>query len=85
MNDMHLYAIYDRVAMQFQAPFVAVNDGTAIRMFVANCKHPDLAYLCSDMDLYKVGKMTVDTGEIITDGKPDFLYRLSGNEVNDGD
>lgn len=74
-----LYLVYDRVAMVFNAPFPATNDGVAIRMFKAQCKTPDTALISSDLDLFKLGELDLKTGEVTLCEKPEFLYR---NEVN---
>ena len=84
MNNLKLYAIYDRCAMQFQPPFAAVNDAVAIRMFATNCKHPEVSAIAGDLDLYYVGEIDYSTGEITpAEGKPVFLHRLTLQEVND--
>lgn len=86
MKTMRLYALYDRVAMQFQAPFCSVNDGTAVRMFISNCRHPELAYIAGDLDLYFIGELDIATGEFSSDGKPVFIHRVTESEViKDGD
>lgn len=76
-----LYAYYDRVAMLFAAPYPAVNDGVAIRFFKSFCQDPQVHGV--DLDLYRLGVLDQNTGEITVDGKPEFIFRMS--EVsNDG-
>lgn len=77
MNTVSLYLVYDRVAMVYNAPFPATNDGVAIRMFKAQCKaNGETALIASDLDLYKFGDLDLKTGEFKSGGKPEFLYRL---------
>lgn len=83
MNNLKLYAIFDRCALQFQPPFAAVNHSVAIRMFTTNCKQPGVDSIAGDLDLYYVGEIDYHTGEIIpAEGKPVFLYRIAESEAS---
>jgi len=85
-NELFLYMAYDRVGMVFNAPFAAINDACAIRMFKGNAKHPEIAVIADDLDLYKLGSLDPKTGEFkyADDScKPVFLFRLA-EEVNNG-
>lgn len=64
------YAIYDRKAEVYSAPFLEVKDGTAIRAVQdavmsdpnhAFAKHP------SDFSLHRLGTFEDTTGEIVTE------------------
>ena len=73
-----LYSIYDRVAGVFNAPFAAINDSVAVRMFKTACtsEHSEYFAYAQDLDLFKLGSLDQKTGDVQISDKPEFLYRI---------
>lgn len=59
-----LYLIYDKIAEQYGAPFVSLNDATATRSFNAQIVSNSLAEP-SDFELYNCGIFSTDNGSIV--------------------
>lgn len=76
-----LYAIKD-TKVGFMPPFIQVNDGVAVREFknIVNDKSGVVAINYSDMELYCLGLINLDNGEI-SDNSPKFI--INGSSVKD--
>lgn len=75
---MRLYAIYDKKAMSYGEPIMAVNDAVMCRTIkdVIAGAHPVARYP-EDYDLYALGDYDVDTGKIDVDVNRVFVCNLS--------
>nr|QJB20866.1 MAG: nonstructural protein [Microvirus sp.] len=62
-----MYAVRDRVADFFSPPFLARNDGEAMRMFDASFRQapPDAHLNRDDLQLFAVGEFDDLSGEIV--------------------
>lgn len=62
----NIYAIKDN-KMGFESIFIAPNNAAAIRMFGDTCRNDDTLFAQhpEDFELYKIGELNGDTGEII--------------------
>lgn len=65
-----LYSVYDKKSKTFAAPFVEINDGTAIRaiqdLIASNQSHP-FARHGEDFELVRVGSFNEQSGNIDED------------------
>lgn len=68
---MELYSIKDTVSGSFSFPMALKNQNVAIRYFRAFLDKSDFAR--ADYQLFKVGIMNEESGEIFTDGCPSFI------------
>lgn len=59
-----LYSIYDSVAKEFAAPFIANNDDHALRLFNNALGQAVKSGFSDDFELYKVAVFNVTTGMI---------------------
>lgn len=60
---VNLYSCYDRVSHTYSEPFVAVNEGVAKRRFDYVMSQSKM--VAFDMQLFLIGTMNTDTGEIV--------------------
>ncbi|QCS36303.1 nonstructural protein [Capybara microvirus Cap1_SP_223] len=58
-------------------PFASVNDDTARRTFTSICNHPQNTWLAPDYELFCVGSLSCESGEI----SPCHEYITAGCEV----
>lgn len=66
------YAVYDRKAEQYSAPFLEVKDGTAIRAIqdmVINSPDHSFAKHPTDYSLHRLGVFEDETGDITVEKK----------------
>lgn len=70
----NLYVIYDKVAQQYGAPFVSLNDATATRQFTHQISQ-NLMAEPSDFELYCCGIFSTDTGKIVPQDTLRFLRK----------
>lgn len=75
----NLYAIYDRITVQYSEPRTFINDGSAVRWFNGVMK--ESKFQASDFELYCIGSYNVDLGVISAFEKPLFVVR---GEVDNG-
>lgn len=68
---MELYSIKDTVSGSFSFPMALKNKNVAIRYFRSFLDKSDFAR--SDFQLFIVGIMNEESGEIFTDGCPSFI------------
>ena len=76
-----LYAIKD-TKVGFMPPFIQVNDGVAVREFknIVNDKSGVVAVNYQDMELYYLGSINLENGEI-SDTTPKFI--INGSNVKE--
>ena len=73
------YAVYDRKAEIYSAPFLEIKDGTAIRAIqdvVINNKDHAFAKHPKDFSLFKLGEFDEQTGIITGRDKPQILIEV---------
>lgn len=65
---MRLYAVKDIKAAKFDRPFPLINDQVCIRSFRVMCnnKETEFGQYPEDYDLYLVGELNEDTGELVS-------------------
>lgn len=68
-----MYTIRDRKSGIYGTPFVAPNDACAEREFKAFCNLPNNIYIAEDCELYKVGTVDNETGEVVGLTFPEFM------------
>lgn len=68
---MELYSIKDTVSGSFSFPMALKNQNVAIRYFRSFLDKSDFAR--ADYQLFKVGVMNEESGEIFTEGCPFFV------------
>lgn len=68
---MELYSIKDTVSGSFSFPMASKNQNVAIRYFRSFLDKSDFAP--ADYQLFKVGIMNEESGEIFTEGCPLFV------------
>lgn len=63
---LNIYSVHDRKAAVFARPFIAPNDGMALRSFAAAKLDPstELAKFPEDFSLYLLGSFDDETGEL---------------------
>lgn len=76
-DNLLIFSVYDRVAGSFSEPFVSPKKELAIRKF--NYVMQSAPMVASDCDLYHIGYLDCDTGEI-TPVKPEFVLRYEVNK-----
>lgn len=69
----NLYAYRDRKAGNYTTPFASQNDETAKRDFLIMSKKPENRYIAPDIELYALGYINTDTGELTGYEKPEFI------------
>lgn len=67
---MCLYVIHDKLAVTSSAPFPAVNDGTAMRIFRSSVKNNEFP---DDFQLFRIGTITEDGLYISPLSKPEEI------------
>ncbi|MDC3347586.1 hypothetical protein OAW32_03280 [bacterium] len=73
------YAVYDRKAEMYSAPFLEIKDGTAIRAvqdIVINNKDHAFAKHPADFSLHRLGEFDDDTGVITGQTKPEKIIEI---------
>lgn len=75
---MKLYAFFDRVSGLFSAPFVQLNDGTAVRYYQYTMSQAEM--VAKDTALYYLGEYNENTGEIKPAVKFVSNYEVKVNE-----
>lgn len=73
------YAVYDKQAEVYSAPFLEVKDGTAIRAIqdlVINNKDHVFAKHPSDFSLHRLGEFNETTGTITGQDKPTKIIEV---------
>lgn len=73
---MRLYCIYDTVAEEASAPFIARTDGQAVRIFLY-AMEKDKAY-AQDYKLYKIGGWNSENMAITGISKPEIVKISDG-------
>lgn len=76
----NMYCIYDKVSESYGAPFLAVNDATAIRQFLHQIAQNLLAEP-TDFELYGCGLYDISSAEI-SDAKLRFVRK--GSVISNG-
>jgi hypothetical protein len=69
----NLYAYRDRKAGNYTTPFASQNDETAKRDFLIMSKKPENVYIAPDIELYGLGSVDTDTGELLGYEKPKYI------------
>lgn len=73
------YAVFDRKAEMYSAPFLEIKDGTAIRavqdLVINNTDHP-FAKHPSDFSLHRLGEFDDETGVITGQTKPNKIIEV---------
>lgn len=61
-----IYSIRDAVVREYNTPFTAANDPTALRMFVNAGRKPDSGFAMNpgDYELYRIGEFDTESGEV---------------------
>lgn len=67
-----LYSYFDRKAHCYGAPFTAVNNEVAVRLFAGFIQDAGARLAIYDTEVYKVGEFDGDTGEV-SEGDPEFI------------
>ena len=77
---MKIYAFFDRVSGLFSAPFVQLNDGTAVRYYKYTMSQAEM--VAKDTALYYLGEYNENTGEIKPAVKFVSNYQLNVSETS---
>lgn len=81
MNNYCCYSIYDKVAEQYSAPFLSINDATATREFNQRIAVNPLAEP-TDFELYSVGIFSTDSGQFVPSSPLRFICK--GKVISNG-
>ena len=79
MTMLNLYSIFDRKAVSYAPPFVAVNDSVACRMSLASAMGEQnmLADYPADFDVYCLGNLDQESGRITPLNTPVFVVNFA--------
>lgn len=73
--DMFIFTIYDRVSGVYSEPFLAVNQGVAVRRF--NFLMQNSAMVKDDCQLYCIGVFNTLSGVVDSSSNPEFICSYS--------
>ncbi|QCS36056.1 nonstructural protein [Capybara microvirus Cap1_SP_108] len=77
---MNIYSIYDMVAREFSSPFLAKNDGVAMRMFGNTCRSERIVNP-NELELYCIGKFLGENLDGCIEPCKPMIIRVSESDV----
>jgi len=70
---LNMYAVYDKIAMEFAPPYLGRNDAVAIRGF-KTLMSTEKVQVPNDFRLYRIGEFDADNGVIIPLNPPKEVF-----------